>query len=573
VRFSGAAWDYDIRWDAQARQYVIADHYPGREGTDRVGNTEVFSFADGVRDWSNLVAGAGDGLTQVGTDGLDVLYGSAGYDVLSGLGDDDMLLGLGSNDSLDGGAGDDGLEGGAGNDRIDGGAGMDHARFSGWYSDYDITWNEQTGEYTIADRMGGRDGTDVVRDVEWFDFLDGMHSAGELLPGAGSGLTVTGTPGDDMLFGGTDNDLIRGLEGNDFLGGGSGNDMLQGGAGDDFLHGDAGDDRIDGGEGMDRVAFIGVYSDYGISWNADARAYVIVDHYWGRDGLDTVSEVEWFDFADGPRSVADLVPGGGGQVMVGGAGDDYLLGGPGYDILQGLDGNDMLVGMGAKDTLEGGAGDDWMHGDTGDDLLVGGPGVDVAHYNGALRDYVIGWDASSGTFTVLDLVGGGDGMDLVREVETFAFQDGARDAAALVGDGSGQFVVGSPWYDALIGGTGNDTLLGLDGYDRLEGGAGNDVLAGGAQDDELFGGAGDDRLDGGEGWDRATFTGFSSEYLVAFDGASGQYVVTDTVAGRDGTDRVSAVETFFFYGDGSFDATQLASLQLVGSTPTEPMAF
>lgn len=55
----------------------------------------------------------------VGTDGNDVLTGTAGDDHIAGGSGDDVLEGLGGNDELIGGPGNDVLHGGAGNDRIE----------------------------------------------------------------------------------------------------------------------------------------------------------------------------------------------------------------------------------------------------------------------------------------------------------------------------------------------------------------------------------------------------------------------------------------------------------------------
>ena len=70
---------------------------------------------------------------------------------------------VGQNDTLIGGEGDD---------TIDGGAGDDIAIYSGAYEDYNITANDD-GSFTIEDTTAERDGTDVVANVETFQFSDG----------------------------------------------------------------------------------------------------------------------------------------------------------------------------------------------------------------------------------------------------------------------------------------------------------------------------------------------------------------------------------------------------------------
>ncbi|MDC3205159.1 hypothetical protein OBA42_01050 [Paracoccaceae bacterium] len=61
----------------------------------------------------------------------------------------------------------------------------------------------------------------------------------------GSGVTVTGTSGDDTITGSTANDNLSGGASADTISGGTGNDTINGGAGADTLTGGAGDDEFD----------------------------------------------------------------------------------------------------------------------------------------------------------------------------------------------------------------------------------------------------------------------------------------------------------------------------------------
>ncbi|MBN2113892.1 MAG: hypothetical protein JW785_07185, partial [Acidimicrobiia bacterium] len=126
--------------------------------------------------------------TIVGSEGDDVLVGTAGPDVIVGLGGDDVLTGGGGRDVLCGGDGDDLLRGGPGRDVLVGGEG--------------------------ADRLTGGPGIDLL----------------------------LGGSGDDRLSGGRDADELRG---------GPGSDRLSGGGGADVLFGGADRDRADGGPGLD----------------------------------------------------------------------------------------------------------------------------------------------------------------------------------------------------------------------------------------------------------------------------------------------------------------------------------
>ena len=108
------------------------------------------------------------GQTIRGTASDETLRGGAGNDSLSVFEGNDGMVGLGGDDTLVGGAGNDSLSGGGGDDSIDGGDGDDRAFFSGVFADYSVT--ELVGGYLIVDRVGGRDGSDSVRGVEFFVF-------------------------------------------------------------------------------------------------------------------------------------------------------------------------------------------------------------------------------------------------------------------------------------------------------------------------------------------------------------------------------------------------------------------
>src|SRR5207249_1260846 len=87
-----------------------------------------------------------------------------------------VILG-GGNDQLDGGDGDATLIGGGGDDRIDGGAGMGDRMFlRGNFADYAISYDSVSHQYTLVDQVAGRDGTDIVKGVEFFNFADGVKN-------------------------------------------------------------------------------------------------------------------------------------------------------------------------------------------------------------------------------------------------------------------------------------------------------------------------------------------------------------------------------------------------------------
>src|SRR5437667_2546037 len=72
--------DYAISYDSVSHQYTLVDQAPERDGTDIVHGVENFAFADGMKNFRQLVPHAGDGLTLVGTAYSDLLAGSTGLD-------------------------------------------------------------------------------------------------------------------------------------------------------------------------------------------------------------------------------------------------------------------------------------------------------------------------------------------------------------------------------------------------------------------------------------------------------------------------------------------------------------
>ncbi len=122
-------------------------------------------------------------------------------------------------------------------------------------------------------------------------------------PPAG-GQLVLGGPNIDTLEGGAGNDELYGFADNDVLDGKAGADKLFGGDGTDTLTGGAGDDELDGGNGDDTAIFTGNRADYSVS--GTTSAFTLTDTVGGRDGVDSVTTVEFVTFANGTFAVADL---------------------------------------------------------------------------------------------------------------------------------------------------------------------------------------------------------------------------------------------------------------------------
>lgn len=490
--FTGNASEYTISYEGAGR-YKVIDNVAGRDGTDILDIMEYVQFADGTRNLSD--------------------FGPPVNKVLSGTSGSDLLIGGAGDDSLYGGKGMDTLIGEGGNDLLQDGY---VAVFSGNFADYDISFDAQTNTYTVADRVSGRDGTDRARGIVYFQFADGQRDSAMQPPPS-----TTTSPG---------NDWITGTEAADNLRGDAGDDTLYGSKADDTLTGGSGNDVLDGGNGYDTAVFSGNFSEYSVTQDGAAGILTFVDHVNDRDGTDTTTGVELFQFADGLRNAAfQLLPSSRTS-----PGDDSIWGSNGADYLSGAAGNDTLYGSKGDDTLEGG---------TGNDMLDGAEGSDTAVFSGAFTEYVVSFDGSR--YTVRDRSAGRDGTDSVANVEFFQFADGARSADQLIPrDGpppppppppSGKSLSGTAASDSLVGTGQDDTLSGGNGNDTLDGGLGNDVLEGGA------------------GRDVAVYAGSRSQYIVTSAGTG-----VGVADGGRGTDTLSGVERL------RFDDMQVA-LDLEGS--------
>lgn len=174
---------------------------------------------------------------------------------------------------------------------------------------------------------------------------------------------------------------------------------VTGTAGDDRLYGGKGADRIDGREGVDTF-FVGTLFAETLVTRDGSSTIVGAGAY-----RDTLVNVEFIQFAD---------------VLV--RLDDPVL----QQTVQHArsEGADLLIGNDLGYTLDGRGGDDVFIGNGGDDSLYGGKGNDTAVYRGNRAEYEIEYDAASGHVFVHDQVSGRDGSDRLHGIETLRFADG-----------------------------------------------------------------------------------------------------------------------------------------------------
>lgn len=306
----------------------------------------------------------------------------------------------------------------------------------------------------------------------------------------------------------------------------------------------------------------------------------VADKLPGGDGVNYLINVEQIQFADGQVnlgvSVNPWTAPQGGQIF--GVGSNNYSGGILNDLID-ASGHDSatagapVTGFGSNrdwidgglghDTLLGGAGGDQLQGGKGNDVLDGGANgssgnvwddMDRAVYANSINRYDIAFyrPAKDGETALFDNIGltvgtkayvasgyyaadgfmvitdrysdamGGDGRDVLRNIEQLQFSDASDTLAvqyndntftqnvwgllpAATGVGSGDVVSDAwGWIQTSVtnrsawGTRFGDLITGsVTANNYLQGNAGNDSITGGNLRDELTGGAGNDTIDGG----------------------------------------------------------------------------
>jgi Ca2+-binding RTX toxin-like protein len=381
-----------------------------------------------------------------------LLSGLDGADTIRGFAGNDLLDGGKGNDTLEGGADADFLVGGPGADVIDGGDGIDSVAYMS--SKTPVTVSLRTGLGTGGDAQGdtlinvevlygsplpfgdlstrihpltgkpitsgtgdtleGGDGPDVISGFGGADFIDG-GAGDDVLYGDAAGTTdVYVSPAgpvaqsalgfdDDTLRGGLGNDRLFGQQDDDDLDGGDGQDILDGGDGDDYLRTlDLGSvDTLDGGTGVNRLS--ADYSDklVPITWIAGQNNdYTFADGDLEKN-FQNVGELDTGNLNDVIR-LDGAADDGFDNIIRTNGGDDIVYTGFGFDHLEGGDGNDILYG-GAADTRDG---NDFIDGGAGDDYVNGGDTrvAFISDYYGTITGHA-GGNA--------DVLAGGPGNDTI----------------------------------------------------------------------------------------------------------------------------------------------------------------
>ena len=414
---------------------------------------------------------------------------------------------------------------------------------------------QELSEFGRAARaLGALDGVDLSGFLASLAPLGQDVLAAFCSPATTMGDDVLSTPNDGLnqyLVGLGGNDVLTTSDGNDVLDGGAGNDTLKGGLGDDtyLMRGGDGRDTIIDAGGQDALRLLDVNpSDVTVARDAASLYLTFGGNGWVEiDGwfVDVANRIERVQFADGSTWVASDLE-ARVTIPVATSSSDVLYGTEGADTLNGLAGDDVLSGQLGNDTLEGGLGNDLLDGGPGNDLYIFGRGdgqdiivdTDVTVGNSDTLRFKAGIAPSEVVVTndrhnlYLAIAGTTDKITVrnwldsdASKVERIEFADGTvldvTQSKALIGTPTenADCLVGDATGNTIVGLGGDDQLYGEGGDDMLSGGAGSDALDGGAGNDSLDGGAGGDMLSGGTGNDSYYFgRGFGHDTIVDDEG-------------------------------------------------------
>lgn len=413
--------------------------------------------------------------------------------------------------------------------------------------------------------------------------------------------------GDTLLAGSNYERLLGGL-GDDTLTGSDRSDYLEGGSGNDVMSGGSGNDEINGQEGLANVAvFSGNRSDYAFTWTGGDLGLTVADKVAGRDGTDTLLNVQILRFADGDMVIdaesnqpSSLNVVAMGEAMTGTLPVVNQSGAQSVDVdyFQQKFSGSVSTSTALRITVSTSA------------IFSGwGDGNLQFYYSGTTEQLSFTNLSSSGTLSQFNFslypgqretswmvspLRWGSSTDFLAtaqraDVRVSGYAVDSQNQAAL-GDKAGYSI---RIDRVLYGTTGNDsggtTILGdgVAGYidaragndsvsgssslgERILGGAGDDTLLGNGGDDVLIDSNGRNSLNGGEGNDIIDISALAED--AGMQMASGAIDPTASIDGGEGTDTLKIASNTNWTGlsvsnieavDGSGGFTSLTPQQLL----------
>ncbi|MDH4568148.1 heme peroxidase, partial [Pseudomonas sp. BN414] len=420
--------------------------------------------------------------------------------------------------------------------------------------------------------------------------------------------TIISGDGDDTLYGDGGNDVLEGGYGNDTVMGGAGDDIITDAGGDNRMEGGDGNDVIHvgnmmaggagnlilGGNGKD---FIVTSEDMSTTFGGQGDDFI----YSAKTSLPPTGNEgnDWIEWGTQDGAPGDnFAPLLADNVI----GHDVFIGGGGFDEMIGEGGDDIFVGSDAQDKMDGMSGYDWVTykndniGVTVDLALAAFLGIGevgdhiafpVAQSPASIFDRFAEVEGLSGS-DFADILRGDDvdpttiinhggatggaltNLDLITGLRAFLGNQASVGADAILGtadDLVDTFIGGN----IILGGGGSDIMEGRGGNDLIDGdlwlnvrisvranadGTGAEIASFDSMVDliplmlnhtfnpgQLV--AVRELLNGGADFDTANYQGLADEYTVVAN-ADGSFTVTDSVAGRDGIDRLTNVERIQF---------------------------
>ena len=389
------------------------------------------------------------------------------------------------------------------------------------------------------------------------------------LEGSDEAETLNAGDAYEYIHAGEGSDIVVGSVRSDLLYGGGGNDVITGGVGDDWIYGQS---------GQDVAVFAGNRDEYEISWSNGNQnlSLTIEDTVAGRDGKDTLTNVQILRFADGDLVLdAESNEPNSNWFLIGQAIEGTLpLGGSWQSIdldyfqqrftsdispdtmlrvrLEILDSdfNSWVSAefrlMGANDRLQ-------FQDDNGNNIsefqvyswdtarewfvspqtwgensqfLPMAQRADIRVFGNAVDNGAEFGDEVSYRLVVDRVILGEDSDDVIAGVEDVGYIDARGGNDRVTGSIAGEEILGGSGDDTLSGGGGDDILRDSQGSNVLSGDAGDDVIditGNGNPAAQIDGGEGTDtlRVDSNVNWDNVTV-----QNVEILDGNGGQSSLT-----------------------------------------------